>query len=273
MDDRERYLFDLQGYIYIPGLLSSAECMALCAAAKEAEQHALACRDESPRKQSKWGTTYWHNEALGYYAGGEAAEGKTLLIEDFWLQSPVFDLLIGHEPTLSYVRTAIQGPIAITNSEIRIRYPGNHTAMHMGYPQGHAPKYCYRVVNGEINCMMVRMVYFIHDVPLRGGPMCFIPGSHKGAFHLPDPDADPIEEPGVVGIPAKAGDAIFFTEACRHGGLNNHSKTTRYTLHVGYGPDCMPSQNISTMDEPPNVTPAFIERLSPEQRALFRIHA
>ena len=34
--------------------------------------------------------------------------------------------------------------------------------------------------------------------------------------------------------------------------------STRYTLHVGYGPHFMKSQNIGTMDEDPNVTePSF----------------
>ena len=45
------------------------------------------------------------------------------------------------------------------------------------------------------------------------------------------------------------GDAILFTEALCHGGVKNHKNETRMTLHVGYGPYWMMSQNIATMDE------------------------
>ena len=46
----------------------------------------------------------------------------------------------------------------------------------------------------------------------------------------------PDEEPGMVGLPVRAGDAVLFTENLRHGGLTNRSEQPRKTLHVGYGP-------------------------------------
>ena len=81
---------------------------------------------------------------------------------------------------------------------------------------------------------------------------------------------DPDREPGVVGLEVKAGDAIFFTEALRHGGLTNRSTQVRKTLHVGYGPHFMMSQNIATMDEPPYLTDATRARLTAAQLDLFR---
>ena len=44
----------------------------------------------------------------------------------------------------------------------------------------------------------------------------------------------------------------------------------RKTLHVGYGPHWMMSQNIATMDEPQYVTEATLARFDEEQRNLFR---
>lgn len=70
------------------------------------------------------------------------------MIEDFWLYASAFDFLIGHARTMSYVRQIMQGPISINNSELRMRYTNNFTAMHMGYPQGHTAKYRYEVING-----------------------------------------------------------------------------------------------------------------------------
>jgi ectoine hydroxylase-related dioxygenase (phytanoyl-CoA dioxygenase family) len=80
----------------------------------------------------------------------------------------------------------------------------------------------------------------------------------------------PDEEPGMIGLPVEAGDAIFFTEHTRHGGLINRSEQTRKTLHVGYGPHWMMSQNIATGDEPYYLLDSTRARLSKEQLELFR---
>ena len=66
------------------------------------------------------------------------------------------------------------------------------------------------------------------------------------------------------------GDAILFTEALRHGGVTNHKNETRMTLHVGYGPYWMMSQNIATMDEPLFIKPETWKRYNTEQKELFQ---
>ena len=83
--------------------------------------------------------------------------------------------------------------------------------------------------------MMVRMVYFIQDVGDAEGALCVVPGTHKSAKPSPYGN-DPSQEPGMIGLEVKAGDAILFTENLRHGGLPNRSNQVRKTLHVGYGP-------------------------------------
>jgi ectoine hydroxylase-related dioxygenase (phytanoyl-CoA dioxygenase family) len=49
----------------------------------------------------------------------------------------------------------------------------------------------------------------------------------------------------MVGLEVKAGDAILFTEALRHGGFTIENGVSRKTLHVGYGPFWLMSQNIA----------------------------
>src|SRR5262249_8365571 len=182
-NDTERYLFDLSGYVTIPGLLDAGEAAVLLQACRDLEEDALACApaesSASPRWKAVWGPEYWQSPEHGYFASGARKEGGTLMVEDFWNYSPAFDFLISHPATLAYVRRLVRGAVAINNSELRIRYPGNHTGMHMGYPGGHGPKYRYHVLEGEIDCMMVRMVYFLHDVGVDEGPLCVVPGSHK----------------------------------------------------------------------------------------------
>jgi len=270
MNDIEKYEFDRLGYLIIPNLITADEAKTLHAAVDEIEEHALENLKLPPRKISPWwGSNVYHQSPdRGYHAHGEKGFGKTLMIEDFWNATPAFDFLINHAKTMAYINAVVQGRTTINNSEIRIRYPGNATGSHMGGPISH--KYRYAFTKGEPDCMMVRMVYFLHDVAMDEGPFSVVPGTHKSNYNTPYGNVGPDDEPGMIGLPVKAGDAIFFTEHTRHGGLINRSEQTRKSLHIGYGPHWMMSQNIATGDEPYYVKEATKKRLTKEQAELFR---
>jgi ectoine hydroxylase-related dioxygenase (phytanoyl-CoA dioxygenase family) len=267
MNEFEKYEFDRQGYLVIKGILTHTQVNSLAAAIDELEAHALARILSPPRKQAAWGHDYHADDERHYHAWGERAEGKTLMIEDFWNASAAFDVLLDHSRTLEYISQIILGRYTINNSEIRIRYPGNASGTHMGGPIDH--KYRYAFTGGRIDCMMVRMIYFVHDVDPERGPFCVVPATHKSNLKSPYGN-NPDEEPGMIGLPVQAGDAILFTENLRHGGYTNRSAQTRKTLHIGYGPHWMMSQNIATMDEPPFLTQATRDRLTLAQHNLFR---
>ena len=283
MNQTEKFLFDCHGFIHIPEFLAKDEIAALQGACLRLEKHALACEDRAPRFLAPaCGFDFWQGEEFGYFAtrANTEPDSGALLIDDFWLFPAAFDMLVGHEPTLVYARELIRnksyrttGPdgILINNAELRIRYPGNSTPAHMGYPRNSSRRFNYHVgVDGECSAGMIRMVYFLHDVAIEQGPICFIPGSHKSCFEVPvEPGMRVEDEPGMVPVPVRAGDAVLFTEACRHGGFANRSEQTRYTLHVGYAPDLISSHNLSSQDGPMNVTDVLLGRLRPEQRALL----
>ena len=67
--------------------------------------------------------------------------------------------------------------------------------------------------------------------------------AHKANLPLPQDytAANVDDDPSMVGLEVKAGDAIFFTENLRHGGFTNVTDTPRLTVHVGYGPFVRPS--------------------------------
>ncbi|MCY3556067.1 MAG: phytanoyl-CoA dioxygenase family protein [Gemmatimonadetes bacterium] len=268
MNETERYEFDRQGYIVIEDLLDPDAVSSLSAAVDELEAHALANLDKPPRKASPWGPDYHRNPERGYHVDGSNAEGRTVIIEDFWNADERFDVLVNDGRTMAYIGGIVQGRSTINNSEIRIRYRGNLSGLHGGMrPENQ--KYRYGFNANGIDCMMVRMVYFIHDVSREHGAFCVIPGTHK--TNVPCPyDGNPDEEPGVVALEVKAGDAILFTENLRHGGVTNRSDQVRKTIHVGYGPYWMLSQNQATMDEFPYVTEATFARWDDDQRALFK---
>ena len=138
---------------------------------------------------------------------------------------------------------------------------------HMGGPL--SQKYRYGFNQKGIDCMMVRMIYFVHDVSAEEGAFCVVPGTHKSSYSSPYGRVTPEEEPGMISLPVKAGDAILFTENLRHGGFANRSARTRKTLHVGYGPFWMKSQNIATMEQDAYLLPATVARYDEAQRKLF----
>lgn len=271
MTELERYEFDRVGYLVIPRLLTTEEVSSLATAIDELEAHALEHIGSPPRVVSPWFTSmeYHRDESLGYHAYLSPGESNTLMVEDFWNADAAFHMLIDHAPTMDYIKTIVQERFAINNSELRIRYTGNRTGAHLGGPV--SSKYRYRFTNSEIDCMMVRMVYFVHDVDFERGPFCVVPASHKSNYLSPY-QCDPEEEPGMIGLEAKAGDAILFTENLRHGGFINRSPQPRKTMHVGYGPAWMQSQNIATADQPPYITAATRARLTTAQNNLFRAY-
>ena len=266
----EQYEFDRLGYLVIKNLLAPDEVSTLSQAIDATEEHALAHLHLPPRKESPWqkGHDYHRNDERGYHTWGGNADGETLMIEDFWNADPRFHFLINHQPTMNYISEIVQERPTINNSEIRIRYPQNATGSHMGGPMG--TKYRYSYANSKIDCMMVRMVYFVHDVGPGEGAFCVVPATHKSNFSPPYGLSAPDEEPGMIGLEVEAGDAILFTENLRHGGLINRSQQTRKTLHVGYGPPWMMSQNIATADELPFITQSTRALLSPEKNNMFR---
>jgi hypothetical protein len=268
MDQFEQYEFDRVGYLVIKAVLDAEQVRSLRAAVDELEDHALQHLHLPPRKISPWFKTEYHrNEERGYHAWGSTGDGQTLMIEDFWNADSAFHFLINHSRTMHYINAVVQERPTINNSEIRIRYPGNATGCHMGGPIGH--KYRYAFTNGKIDCMMVRMVYFIQDVTNEQGVFSVVPATHKTNYPSPY-NGDPDREPGMIGVEVRAGDAILFTENLRHGGLSNRSPQTRKSIHVGYGPPWMMSQNIATADEPPYITEQTRSRLTREQNNLFR---
>jgi ectoine hydroxylase-related dioxygenase (phytanoyl-CoA dioxygenase family) len=102
------------------------------------------------------------------------------------------------------------------------------------------------------------------------GAFSVVPGTHKTNY--PPPYKGSVDdEPGMIGLEMQAGDAVLFTENLRHGGLTNRSDQTRKTLHVGYGPFWMMSQNTATLEEPQHILPKTLERYDDVQRSLFVI--
>src|SRR5207245_860916 len=115
----EIYEFDRCGYLVIRDLLAEDQVAALRAAVDDLEAHARRHLGRPPEKKSPWGPIYHANAERGYHVDGSSDHGKTMIIEDFFNADPAFDFLVDHPRTMDYIRSIVQGPVRINNSEIR----------------------------------------------------------------------------------------------------------------------------------------------------------
>jgi hypothetical protein len=281
MDDTERYLFDLNGYLLVKGMLSRQEVVAFDAASDQLESYVAEHIDDGPRMTGFAGIQYRFDERYGYHSyKNTAGGGLQYIVDDFLNASPGFDLLVNHAKSMDYVKEMIAGPARIGSSELRYRYRSNQTDTHMGgrmdlrnrYEFSGQTQYDSDAMEWrkrDFDLMAVRFLYAIHDVPLENGPLCVVPGSHKSNYFSPFSDLEPTCEPGMVPLPMEAGDAIIFTENTRHGGFPNLLDRPRKTLHMMIGPMWAGSQSPIHWNESVHVSKEAWARYNEAQRALL----
>lgn len=281
MDDRERYHFDLNGYLLVKEVLTSDEVAAALSAADALESRFASTVDTEPKYESnrRFKTSYHYDAELGTssYESNNGGGGPQIVVDDFLNADPRFDLFVGHKRTLEYVRELTESPFKIVSSELRYRHRGNITGTHMGGPMDWRNRFVF-VGAGMLpahdnspryfDLLTVRVLYALHDLPVENGPLCVVPGSHKANFQSPY-GTDPETEPGMVPLPMAAGDALFFTENLRHGGYPNSMERVRKTVHLCFSPAWVTSQSPAHLDEEVFVTPQAWERYSDAQRALL----
>ncbi|MBM3265672.1 MAG: phytanoyl-CoA dioxygenase family protein [candidate division Zixibacteria bacterium] len=143
-------------------------------------------------------------------------------------------------PEVLDVVTEVTGaPYRLNHTYTIYRWGGGYTQLHMhGTPV--IPKCQYRCHNGQMMSTLTKAVFPMLDCGPEDGCFAVIPGAHKSNFDFPY-GRHPEENPLTVPVPAKAGDAILFTEALTHGSLVNCSGNRRRTLYycysIGYMPD------------------------------------
>jgi ectoine hydroxylase-related dioxygenase (phytanoyl-CoA dioxygenase family) len=197
-----------QGYVLVPGLIGSDE-----AAALRQDMHDLADRlSRNEEIDATWGAAR--------AAVAEAAQFYSALATRLMC-----------DPRLTDYAAAMIGSenVQLHHSKMFIKPPekGSPFPMHQDAP----------FFPHERHSMMAVIVHF-DDAPLEKGCLRVVPGSHKagilehdgeGAWHLPF-EKYPIED--AVPVPAKAGDAIFFSYLTIHGSGINVSSEARTTVLI-----------------------------------------
>ncbi len=210
--DRERYLFDLQGYLVVPDALTPQHCAEL-----DAEMTRRIDTEANPT------ATQHRFEDRGPLLGW--GEPWRRLLDNPRIM-PYLHEFIGDEIRLDHdyadMIRAGRGPIG--------------SSLHGGaVPFDEVFFYLHK--DGRIRSALTVVAYALRDVnPGDGGFGC-IPGSHKANYPTP-PEWLDLDHPApcVAAGAVKAGSAIIFTEAMTHGTLPWRGTDQRRTVFYKYSP-------------------------------------
>jgi len=232
----EEYLFDLNGFVVLRGVLSADEVKACNAAV-----------DSIPRSLPRAG---WH----GYVQREDHPEHRGISYQQIY-ELPAFSHLIDHPSYINYVARFVGGmdtfdyhhaPLYIDENFFSIRGPGEAIPLHAG---GHdiCKRMQFRYHNGRFMCGQVNVLIAYTDIGPGDGGTMVIPGSHKsniihpaflrdnaGAEWEKGGSVDGIA--GAVEVHLKAGDAIVFVDATCHGSAKRSNPGERRISVFRYGP-------------------------------------
>jgi hypothetical protein len=210
MTEKERYLFDLQGFLVVPDALTAAELSDLNA--EYDKQVAAHVKPDAAHHRFThllpWSKAYRNlidNPRILPYL-------TELMGEDFRLDHDYSDVIRRHD-----------GP--------------NGTRLHGG-GSPFDPCCFFRHQNGRTYSGLTVVAYNIKDVnPGDGGFGC-VPGSHKANYPFPGEwlDLHEMQLSFMKAVTGPAGTAIIFTEALTHGTLPWTGKQERRTLFYKYSP-------------------------------------
>lgn len=233
MTDEQKFLFDLNGFLIVEGVLPKDQCERI------KEQIYLITHD--PQKLPPQARTV---------PGGELAA------------------LIDH-PVVEDILHEIIGPrLRLESGFVIWREKGQRHSqdLHQGGPIPD-PLFHYHVINGVIRSALTRVVFELNDVNTEDGGTCFLPGSHKANFPI-HPNHKLLEldkqSPFLYRPSYPAGSIIFFSENTAHGGppwQNPHQP--RVSAFYAYN-------HIGMQFHRPYVTSEVMEFLTDHQRSYFR---
>jgi phytanoyl-CoA dioxygenase PhyH len=210
MDEHERYLFDLNGYLAVRGALSAAVLAELNALMDERIAHDVPAD----------ATTHRFGDVLDW--------------------GPAVRTLIDHESMLPYLEEILGVDFRLDHNYADLIRSGKGpigTRLHGGAVP-FDPGQSYTFIEGRPRSGLLVIAYNLRDVGPNDGGFGCVPGSHKANLPFPE-DWRELEEDrdGLVrAVTGPAGTAIIFTEAMTHGTLPWRGTGERRTLFFKYDP-------------------------------------
>jgi hypothetical protein len=208
LSDEQKFLFDLEGYLVLPGVLSADECDAL----NEAADRAWPRTPEDGPFRRQEAITLW---------------GK-----------PFLDLM-DHPKVLPVLVELIGSRLRIDHDYSIFMQQGAPSQVIHGGPRRIETDHWYYYSDGVMRNGLTVATWALSDAAEGDGGFVCIPGSHKTNFmhNLPGPVRDQTETPHYVrNPPLRKGDVLIFTEALMHGTRQWKAGHERRALLYKYSP-------------------------------------
>ena len=209
MNEEERYLFDLWGYLVVEDVLSEAEI---------AELNDLIGQQNHTKP---------NNEDIGSQRFGGFLD----------MENDAFRNLLNHPRIMPYLKEIIGDKFRLDHAYGILMRKGNAGLnLHSGgTPYNPAQYYVFR--NGQMYNGLTVVSWALTDMLPGQGGFCCIPGSHKSNFTCPPHFKPVVDDPKcLVGVHQKAGDVAIFTEALTHGTLPWDADHPRLSILIKYSP-------------------------------------
>ena len=208
MTPEERFRFDLEGYVVVPGVLTRDECAELCELADQTWPRAP---EDGPYRRleafSRWGKRFLD--------------------------------LMDHPTVLPYLIELLGSRLRADHDYTIFTQEGTDPHRLHGGPRRYETDHWYYYSDGIMRNGLTVATWALTDAGAGDGGFVCIPGSHKTNF-LPDlPDdvrrlerlPDYVRQP-----PLRAGDVLIFTEALIHGSAPWRAGHERRALLYKYSP-------------------------------------
>ena len=224
MNDTEKFLFDLQGFLKVSNVLSTAEVQAL-----------------NDAFDANWDERYEDpNHAPHGSTHGPVRRGIfTGMLEWNAPHCQPFRDLLAHKKLIPYLNTFFGRGWKMDHSPFMLT-GGKGTEgliMHGSTSRVFDGSQYYQYANGVMRCGMIVCQFQLTDVNEGDGGFACIPGSHKANYPCPEAIRTWDEHQEVVyNVPCKAGDMVIFNEATLHGTLPWTAKHERRSLLYRYSP-------------------------------------
>lgn len=209
LSDEDRFQFDLQGFVVIPGVLSQAECT----------------------HYNKLVDSLWPRQPE------DAAMRRYNDVAKAWGQH--FVDLMDHPVVLSYLVELLGRQLRIDHDYCIFMNQGAERGNLHGGPHLFETDHWYRYQDGVMRNGLTVATFNLTDAPAGAGGFTCIPGSHKTNYLklLPD-DVRSFKRlaPYVVQPPMRPGDVLIFTEALIHGTAPWTADHERRALLYKYSP-------------------------------------
>ena len=201
LTERERFLFDVTGYLVIPDALS--------------EQEVEACLEAAQRAHAPYPADQWRQLGAIYE------------------REPAVEPLIDHPSVLPKARALLGDYFILQSSWCTLSPPGFPGG---NFHQDGSGVYEFRRLGTPVPLLQLRIGYFLTDQSEPDmGNMVMIPGSHNASVPLPK-GTRAEEVPIAQIICGKPGTALMFHQGVWHCGTRNDRDYPRFIQHIVYAP-------------------------------------